>query len=186
MKGTWLTTITQFRRPFVGAKVRLFVGDNCGVLSLLLAILGIHVWDVDDKRYLDFLSGYSALNQGHCHPKIVEALQKQAAVLHHTSRAFHNNILGDFAEYATKLFGYDKILPMNGGVEGSETAVKLARKWGYKVKNIKPDCAKVIFCDNNFWGRSIGGNKGYKAQMNPCSIFLCICSGICFHRSDCF
>jgi len=98
---------------------------------------GIHVWDVEGKQYLDFLSGYSAVNQGHCHPRIVKALTDQAEVLTLTSRAFYNNQLGPYEAYITQYFGYDKVLPMNTGVEGGETAIKLARRWGYKVKGIE-------------------------------------------------
>ena len=115
----------------------------------------VFVWDVDGRRYYDFLSGYSALNQGHCHPKIVKALQDQAEILTLTSRAFYSNALGEYEEFATKLFGYDRILPMNSGVEGGETSVKLARKWAYKVKGIEDNKARVIFAENNFWGRTL-------------------------------
>lgn len=116
---------------------------------------GMYVWDVEGKKYMDFLAGYSAINQGHLHPKIVKALTDQLEHLSLTSRAFYNNVLGEFEEYTTKLFGYDKLLPMNTGVEGSETAVKLARKWAYEVKGVPMYQAKVIFARGNFWGRSI-------------------------------
>jgi len=115
---------------------------------------GVHVWDVDGKRYYDFLSGYSAVNQGHCHPRIVEALADQAQTLTLTSRAFHNNWLGVYEEYITNLFGYDKVLPMNTGVEAVETAFKLARRWGYVVKGIRDGEAKIIVCAGNFHGRT--------------------------------
>jgi len=115
----------------------------------------IFVWDVEGKKYYDFLSAYSAVNQGHCHPKIIEALKSQADVLTLTSRAFYNDALGEFEEFACKLFGYDKLLPMNTGVEGGETANKLARKWGYMVKGIPDNQARIIFCENNFWGRTL-------------------------------
>ena len=117
--------------------------------------LGVHVWDVEGRKYLDFLSAYSAVNQGHCHPKIVEALTTQAQTLALSSRAFYNDILGEYEEYVTKLLGYDKVLPMNTGVEACETAVKLARRWGYDKKGIEKYKAKVIFPEENFWGRSI-------------------------------
>ena len=117
--------------------------------------LGVHVWDVDGKKYFDFLSGYSAVNQGHCHPKIIEALKSQADVLTLTSRAFHNNLLGEYEKYITEYFGYDKVLPMNTGVEGGETAIKLARRWGYTVKGIEQNKAKIIFAEGNFWGRTM-------------------------------
>ena len=116
---------------------------------------GVFVWDVEGKRYYDFLSSYSAVNQGHCHPKIIDALKKQADTLTLTSRAFHNNVLGEYESYITNLFGYDKVLPMNTGVEGGETANKLARKWGYMKKGIKKNKARIIFAKGNFWGRTL-------------------------------
>ena len=117
---------------------------------------GVYLWDVDDKKYFDFLSGYSAVNQGHCHPKIIDALTSQASVLTLTSRAFYNNMLGEYEKYITDYFGYDKVLPMNTGVEGGETAIKLARRWGYKVKGIPPNQAKIVFVEGNFWGAELG------------------------------
>lgn len=117
---------------------------------------GVFLWDVEGKKYYDFLSAYSAVNQGHCHPKIISALIKQSEKLTLTSRAFHNNILGQYEKFITQFFGYDKVLPMNTGVEGGETAVKLARKWGYEVKQIPKDAAKIIFVEGNFWGRTLG------------------------------
>ncbi len=116
---------------------------------------GIYVWDVNGKRYFDFLSAYSAVNQGHSHPKIVEAMTEQAKTLALTSRAFYNNVLGEWEEYITKYFGYDKVLPMNSGAEADETALKLCRRWGYDVKGIPADQAKIIVCENNFHGRTI-------------------------------
>ncbi|XP_071051581.1 ornithine aminotransferase, mitochondrial-like [Onthophagus taurus] len=116
---------------------------------------GVYVWDVDGKKYIDFLSGYSANNFGHCHPKIVETLKEQAGILHHTSRAFYCDIFGEYAEYLTKYFGYDKVIPMNTGVEADDTACKLSRKWGYRKKMIPKNKAKIIFCSDNFWGRSL-------------------------------
>ncbi len=116
---------------------------------------GVFLWDVDGKQYFDFLSAYSAVNQGHCHPKIINALIAQAQHLTLTSRAFHNNILGEYEAYISQYFGYDKVLPMNTGVEGGETAIKLARKWGYNVKGIAENEAKVIFVEGNFWGRTM-------------------------------
>ena len=116
---------------------------------------GVYVWDVEGKRYYDFLSAYSALNQGHRHPRIVEAMKRQLEKLTLTSRAFYNDALGEFEEYAAKLFGYDKLLPMNTGAEAVETALKLARKWAYKVKGIPENQAKIITCENNFHGRTI-------------------------------
>lgn len=116
---------------------------------------GIHVWDVEGKEYLDFLSGYSAVNQGHCHPRIVKALTDQVEELTLTSRAFYNNQLGPYEAYITQYFGYDKVLPMNTGVEGGETAIKLARRWGYKVKGIEENKAVILFAEGNFWGRTM-------------------------------
>jgi len=116
---------------------------------------GIFVWDVEGNKYFDFLSAYSAVNQGHCHPKIIEALNTQSKKLTLTSRAFHNDQLGPFEEYITSLLGFDRVLPMNTGVEGGETAVKLARKWGYTIKGIPSNKAKIIFASGNFWGRTI-------------------------------
>uniref|UniRef100_H3GB14 Ornithine aminotransferase n=2 Tax=Phytophthora ramorum TaxID=164328 RepID=H3GB14_PHYRM len=116
---------------------------------------GCKVWDVDGKEYYDFLSAYSAVNQGHCHPKIVQAMVDQAQTLALTSRAFYNNVLGEYQEYMTNLLGFDRILPMNTGVEGGETAVKLARRWAYDVKGVPENKAKVIFAQNNFWGRTL-------------------------------
>ncbi|KAL6777819.1 OTA1 [Auxenochlorella protothecoides x Auxenochlorella symbiontica] len=115
---------------------------------------GVFMWDVEGKRYYDFLAGYSAVNQGHCHPKIIRALVDQAQKLTLTSRAFFNDCLGEYEEYITGLLGYDKVLPMNTGVEGGETAVKLARRWGYSVKGVPKNQAKILFARENFWGRT--------------------------------
>ncbi len=117
---------------------------------------GVFMWDVDGKRYYDFLSGYSAVNQGHCHPVIIDALTEQAKQLTLTSRAFHSNLLGEYEAYITNYFGYDKVLPMNTGVEAVETALKLSRKWGYEVKGVPDNQAKIIVCSSNFHGRTIG------------------------------
>ena len=116
---------------------------------------GIYLWGVDGKRYYDFLSAYSAVNQGHCHPKIVKAMCDQAQTLTLTSRAFYNNVLGEYEEFVTKYFGYDKVLPMNSGAEADETALKLCRKWAYTKKGIQEDQAKIIVCEDNFHGRTI-------------------------------
>lgn len=116
---------------------------------------GVYVWDVEGRKYFDFLSAYSAVNQGHCHPKIIGALKEQAEVLTLTSRAFYNDVLGQYEKFITEYFGYDKVLPMNTGVEGGETALKLCRKWAYKVKGIKENQAKILFAENNFWGRTL-------------------------------
>lgn len=116
---------------------------------------GVFMWDVEGKRYYDFLSAYSAVNQGHCHPKIVGALMEQAQTLELTSRAFYNNVLGAYEKFVTEYFGYQRILPMNSGAESDETALKLTRKWAYKVKGIPENQAKIICCENNFHGRTI-------------------------------
>ena len=116
---------------------------------------GVKVWDLEGKEYFDFLSAYSAVNQGHCHPKIIQALKDQAEKVTLTSRAFYNSELGAYEKFITEYFGYEKVLPMNTGVEGGETAVKLARKWGYKVKGIAENQAKVVFVEGNFWGRTL-------------------------------
>lgn len=133
---------------------------------------GIYVWDVDGKKYYDFLSAYSAVNQGHCHPKIVGAMVDQAKKLTLTSRAFYNNVLGEYEEYITKLFGYDKVLPMNTGAEAVETAIKLSRKWGYQKKKVKDNEAKIIVCESNFHGRtttivSLSTDPVAKAEYGP-------------------
>ncbi|NCB07881.1 MAG: ornithine--oxo-acid transaminase [Bacteroidia bacterium] len=138
------------------AKEDKFGAHNYHPLPVVLAKgEGIFVWDVEGKKYFDFLSAYSAVNQGHCHPKITKALIDQAGTLALTSRAFYNNVLGEWEEYMTKLFGYDRMLPMNSGAEADETALKLIRKWAYKVKGIPANEAKIIVCDGNFHGRTI-------------------------------
>jgi ornithine--oxo-acid transaminase len=116
---------------------------------------GVFVYDTEGNKYFDFLSAYSAVNQGHCHPKIINALQEQAKLLTLTSRAFYNDRLGEFEQKITSIFGFDRVLPMNTGVEACESAVKLARKWGYEVKGVAPNQAVVVFAEGNFWGRSI-------------------------------
>jgi ornithine--oxo-acid transaminase len=116
---------------------------------------GVYLWDVEGKRYFDFLSAYSAVNQGHCHPRIINALIGQAQKLTLTSRAFHNDVLGVYEQFICEYFGYERVLPMNTGVEGGETAVKLCRKWGYEVKGIPSNQAKIIFVEQNFWGRTL-------------------------------
>ena len=133
---------------------------------------GVYLWDVNGKKYYDFLSSYSAVNQGHCHPKLVELIKKQAETLTLTSRAFHNNKLGEYMEFTTKLFGYDQLLPMNTGAEGVETSIKISRKWGYLKKKVDEDQAKIIVCDNNFHGRtttviSFSSDPGSKDYFGP-------------------
>ena len=115
----------------------------------------VYVWDVNGKKYFDFLAAYSAVNQGHCHPRIIKALINQAQKLTLTSRAFYNSILGEYEKYITSYFGYDKVLPMNTGVEGGETALKLARRWAYDIKGVEKNKAKVVFAKGNFWGRTL-------------------------------
>ncbi|MDX1447359.1 ornithine--oxo-acid transaminase, partial [Lishizhenia sp.] len=115
---------------------------------------GVYVWDVEGKKYFDFLSAYSAVNQGHCHPKIVKAMTDQAQTLALTSRAFYNDALGPFEKYVTEYFGFDKVLPMNSGAEAVETAIKITRKWAYEKKGIAENEAKIIVCENNFHGRT--------------------------------
>jgi ornithine--oxo-acid transaminase len=116
---------------------------------------GVYVWDVEGKRYYDFLASYSAVNQGHCHPRLVKVMTEQAARLTLTSRAFYNAVLGEYEAFITDFFGYDKVLPMNTGVEGGETAVKLARRWAYDVKGVAKNQARIVFARNNFWGRTM-------------------------------
>lgn len=116
---------------------------------------GVQMWDVEGRRYLDFLSAYSAVNQGHCHPRIVAALVEQSQRLALTSRAFYSDVLGEYEEYVTRLFGYERVLPMNTGVEGGETACKLARRWGYDVKKVPENQATIVFAEGNFWGRTM-------------------------------
>lgn len=116
---------------------------------------GVFLWDCEGRKYFDFLSAYSAVNQGHCHPRIINALKEQAEKLTLTSRAFYNDVLGEYEQFITEFFGYDKVLPMNTGVEGGETANKLARKWAYKVKGVEENKAKIVFADGNFWGRTL-------------------------------
>ncbi|KQO25030.1 ornithine--oxo-acid aminotransferase [Flavobacterium sp. Leaf82] len=133
---------------------------------------GVYVWDVDGKKYYDFLSAYSAVNQGHCHPKIVKAMVDQAQKLTLTSRAFYNDKLGDYEEFVTKYFGFDKVLPMNTGAEAVETALKVCRKWAYEVKGIPENQAQVIVCENNFHGRtttiiSFSNDEGARKNFGP-------------------
>lgn len=133
---------------------------------------GVYVWDVEGKRYYDFLSAYSAVNQGHCHPRIVQTVKEQAETLTLTSRAFFNNILGEYSKYMCDLFGYEKILPMNTGAEGVETAIKITRKWAYEVKGIAENQAKILVCENNFHGRtttviSFSSDKGSHNNFGP-------------------
>jgi len=146
---------TDGQQQFIDREERYGAHNYAPIPVVLERGKGVFVWDIDGKRYYDFLSAYSAVNQGHCHPKIVEALKDQADRIALTSRAFYNNVLGEYEEYITNLLGYDKILPMNTGVEGGETACKLARRWGYDVKGVPKDKATILFAKNNFWGRTM-------------------------------
>ena len=146
-----LTTTNHFIK-----KEASFGATNYNPLPVVLSRgKGVYLWDVGGKKYYDFLSSYSAVNQGHCHPKIIHALQEQSKKLCLTSRAFYNDILGPYCEFITNYFAYDRVLPMNTGVEGGETAIKIARKWAYNVKGIVPNKAKVLFANGNFWGRTL-------------------------------
>ncbi|PIY10996.1 MAG: ornithine--oxo-acid transaminase [Flexibacter sp. CG_4_10_14_3_um_filter_32_15] len=153
--------LTETQNVSAGQQKFIDLEDNYGAHNYhpLPVVLekgeGVHVWDVDGKKYYDFLSAYSAVNQGHCHPHIIKALTTQAQKLTLTSRAFYNNVLGNYEKFMTEFFGYDRVLPMNTGVEGGETAIKLCRKWAYKVKGIEENKAKILFAENNFWGRTL-------------------------------
>lgn len=148
------STLSKSEQIF--AKEKLYGAHNYAPIPVAIAKgQGVHVYDVEGKKYYDFLSAYSAVNQGHCHPKIISALTEQAQKLTLTSRAFYNDVLGEFEEKITKLMGYDKVLFMNTGVEADETACKLARKWAYEVKGVPENQAKIVFCKNNFWGRTL-------------------------------
>ena len=148
-------TISDYSQQFIDLEEKYGAHNYHPLPVVLNRGEGVFVWDVDGNRYYDFLSGYSAVNQGHCHPKIIAALVEQAAKLTLTSRAFHSNLLGKYEKYITTYFGYDKVLPMNTGVEGGETAIKLARRWGYVVKGIEDNQAKIVFARGNFWGRTM-------------------------------
>lgn len=149
------TSISALSQEYLEKEER-FSAHNYHPLPVVLSRgEGVYVWDVDHKRYYDFLSAYSAVNQGHCHPRIIQSLIDQAQKLTLTSRAFHSDMLGEYAEFITGYFGYDKVLPMNTGVEGVETALKLARRWAYTVKGVDQNKAKVIVCRDNFHGRTL-------------------------------
>lgn len=151
-----IETTEKFTSQYFVEKEEHFGAHNYHPLPVVLSKgEGVFVWDVEGKRYYDFLSAYSAVNQGHCHPKILKAMIEQASKLTLTSRAFFNDKLGVYEEFVTKYFGYDKVLPMNSGAEADETAIKLCRRWGYDVKGIAKDQAKIIVCKDNFHGRTI-------------------------------
>ena len=149
-----MITITEKTQYYLELEERYGAHNYHPIPVVLSKGSGVHVWDVDGKQYYDFLSGYSAVNQGHCHPRILKALTEQAQQLTLTSRAFHNDQLGEFARYITTYFGYDKVLPMNTGVEAVETGIKLCRRWAYQVKGIDENKAVIIVCEGNFHGRT--------------------------------
>jgi len=149
-----ISSISDQTRHFLGLELEYGAHNYHPLPVVLNRGEGVFVWDVDGKRYFDFLSGYSAINQGHCHPRIIASLIEQAQRLTLTSRAFHNDQLGEYEQFITGLFGYDKVLPMNTGVEAVETAIKLCRKWAYEVKGIPENKAKIIVCSENFHGRT--------------------------------
>lgn len=156
-----MATMTATRSEFLIAKEEQYGAHNYHPLEAVIERgRGVHVWDVEGKQYYDFLSAYSAVNQGHCHPRIIEALTTQAQKLTLISRAFYNSELGPYEEYITKLFGYDKVLPMNTGVEAVETALKLCRKWAYEVKGVPANQAKILFATGNFHGRTLSVISG--------------------------
>ena len=148
--------VPEKSKHFIDLEERYNAHNYASLPVVLTKGKGVHVWDVDGKKYYDFLSAYSAVNQGHCHPKITETLIEQSQKLTLSSRAFYNDALGEYAAFITKYFGYDKVLPMNTGVEAVETAIKLCRKWGYQIKGIEKNKAKIIVCENNFHGRTTG------------------------------
>ena len=149
-----ITTMTEKSQYYLDLEEQYGAHNYHPLPVVLERGVEVFVWDVDGKRYYDLLSGYSAMNQGHCHPKIVKTFTEQAQKLTLTSRAFYNNVLGEYEKYITGLFAYDKVLPMNTGVEAVETAIKLCRKWAYQVKGIKEGKAKIIVCEDNFHGRT--------------------------------
>ncbi|MCF8446740.1 MAG: ornithine--oxo-acid transaminase, partial [Bacteroidia bacterium] len=149
------TTVSKPSHYFIELEDQFGAHNYHPIPAVLEKGEGIFLWDVEGKKYFDFLSAYSAVNQGHCHPRIVKALVDQASKLTLTSRAFHNNLLGEYEKYITSYFGFDKVLPMNTGVEGGETAIKLARRWGYTVKGIPENLAHIVFVEGNFWGRTM-------------------------------
>ena len=150
-----IATLTELAEKYISLEYQYGAHNYHPIPVVIEKGEGVYLYDVDGKKYFDYLSGYSAVNQGHCHPAIIKTLQEQSSKLTLTSRAFHNNLLGVYEKYITSYFGYDKVLPMNTGVEGGETAVKLARRWGYNVKGIPENKAKIIFAEGNFWGRTL-------------------------------
>ena len=164
--------LTEIEKSFI-SKEETFCSNTYHPLPVVLKKgKGVYVWDIHNKKYYDFLSAYSAVNQGHCNKKILNAFIKQAKKLTLTSRAFYNNELGDSLEYITNIFGYKKMLPMNSGAEAVETAIKICRKWGYEIKKVKPNMAKILVCNGNFHGRtttvvSFSSHHGSKEHFGP-------------------
>ena len=164
--------LTEIEKSFIN-KEETFCSNTYHPLPVVLKKgKGVYVWDINNKKYYDFLSAYSAVNQGHCNKKILNAFIKQAKKLTLTSRAFYNNELGDSLEYITNIFGYKKMLPMNSGAEAVETAIKICRKWGYEIKKVKPNMAKILVCNGNFHGRtttvvSFSSHHGSKEHFGP-------------------
>ncbi len=154
--STTTTGLSQLSNSFIETEEKYGAHNYHPLPVVISKAAGVHFWDVDGKKYYDFLSGYSAVNQGHCHPRLIEAMIKQASTLTLTSRAFYNDKLGEYEKFITGFFGYDKVLPMNTGVEAVETALKLARKWAYEVKKVPANMAKIVVCDHNFHGRTMG------------------------------
>ena len=150
-----ISTIEQDTASYIALEDQYGAHNYRPIPVVLSRGRGAHVWDVNDIKYYDFLSAYSPVNQGHCHPRIIKALVNQASKLTLTSRAFYNDILGRYEEFMTNLFGYDKLLPMNTGVEAVETAVKLCRKWAYEVKGVEMGMAKIVVIEGNFHGRTM-------------------------------
>ena len=150
-----ISTISALSQQFIDTEEKYGAHNYHPLPVVLQKGKDVFVWDVDGKKYFDFLSAYSAVNQGHCHPKIIAAFIEQAQKITLTSRAFHNNLLGAFSKFITQFFGYDKVLPMNTGVEAGETAIKLARRWAYDVKGVEANKAEIIFAEGNFWGRTM-------------------------------
>lgn len=167
-----ISTLTDVSRHYLELEEKYGAHNYHPLPVVLNKGSGVYVWDVDGKRYYDFLSGYSAVNQGHCHPAIIASLMEQAQTLTLTSRAFHSDVLGEYSRFITRYFGYDKILPMNTGVEAVETAIKLCRRWGYQVRGIPEDKAIIIACAGNFHGRtsaviSFSTDPDSKRQFGP-------------------
>jgi len=166
------TQETSLTKKYLALEKKYAANDYSPIPVVLEKGKGVYVWDIEGKKYYDFLSAYSAVNQGHCHPHIIESMKKQADTITLTSRAFHNNKFGEYIEYTTQYFGFEKLLPMNTGAEGVETAIKITRKWGYIKKNIPNNEAQIVVCNNNFHGRtttviSFSTDEGSKNYFGP-------------------